>query len=56
MLLSVTLDDVRGVALERLRQEPDVVLVVGDRETIEPGLSSLGLAVIPVDAEGRRLH
>ena len=56
ILLSVTLDDVRRVALERLRKEPDVILVVGDREAIEPGLGALGLTVIPVDAEGRRLH
>ena len=56
MLLSVTLDDVRGVAIERIRQDPEVVLVVGDREAIEPRLGALGLAVIPVDAEGRRLQ
>ncbi len=56
MLLSVTLDDVREVALERLRQQPEVVLVVGDRDAIEPGLSTLGPTVIPVDAEGRRLN
>ena len=55
MLKGVTLDDVREVALERLRPEPDVVLVVGDREAIEPGLSTLGFEVIPVDAEGRKI-
>ena len=55
MLQGVTLDDVREVALKRLRPEPDVVLVVGDREAVEPGLSALGFAVIPVDAEGRKL-
>jgi len=31
------------------------VLVVGDRSVIEPGLREVGLPLVPVDYEGRRL-
>ena len=53
-LEAVTLDDLRRVAAERIDDAHLMVLVVGDREVIEPGLSELGLRIVPVDYEGRQ--
>ena len=49
---AVSLADVQRVAQERVESRP-TVLVVGDRDKIEPGLSSLGLPIHLVDHEGR---
>ena len=49
---AVTLDDVRAVASNRIEADRLVVLVVGDREAISPGLSELGLPIVVVDNEG----
>ena len=32
------------------------VLVVGDREVVEPGLAELGLPMVAVDYDGRRIQ
>ena len=48
----VTLDDVRRVAQEHLLTDRLTLLVVGDREVIEPGLSELGLPIQAVDYDG----
>lgn len=53
LVRGVTLDDVRRVALEQVRETPDVMLVVGDREAVEPGLSELGRPIVHVDTDGR---
>ena len=53
---AVTLDDVHRVATDRLDEDHLTVLVVGDREAIEPGLRDIGLPVVPVDYEGRRIE
>ena len=52
---ALTLEDVRRAAVERLDEDGLTVVIVGDRETIEPGLREIGLPVVPVDYEGRRL-
>jgi zinc protease len=49
----VTLDDARAVASSRIDDGRLVVLIVGDREAIEPGLKELGLPIVAVDSEGR---
>ncbi|MDA1096763.1 MAG: pitrilysin family protein, partial [Chloroflexi bacterium] len=50
---AVTLEDVRRVVVERIRGlEGLTLLVVGDREVIEPGLRELGLPMRFVDHEG----
>ena len=49
---AVSLADVQRVARERV-ESPPTVLVVGDRDDIESGLSSLGLPMHLVDHEGR---
>ena len=57
------LGNIAGVSLERLNEIASariddghlVVLVVGDRAAIEPGLRELGLPIVPVDFDGRRL-
>ena len=55
MVRGVTLDDIRRVALEHIHETPEVVLVAGDREAVEPGLRQLGLPVVIVDTDGRPL-
>jgi zinc protease len=47
-VLSVTADDVLRVARQYLRPEETVVVVVGDRQAIEPGLRALGLGPVEV--------
>ncbi len=53
---AVTLSDVHRVARERIDDEHLAVLVVGDREAVEPGLGAVGLPIAHVDYEGRRLE
>ena len=53
-LETVTLEDVHRVAAERIDDEHLVILVVGDREAVEPGLKELGLPIFQVDYEGHR--
>ena len=48
-----TLEDVQAVASRRIDVGRLVVLVVGDRQAIEPGLQELGLPIVSVDDEGR---
>jgi hypothetical protein len=55
MVRDVDLEGVRRVAAEHVREAPDVMLVVGDRETVEPGLRELGKPVVLVDIDGRPL-
>ena len=54
-LEAVSLDDVHRVARERIEDGRLSVLVVGDREVVEPGLTELGLPLVHVDYEGRPL-
>ena len=53
-LEAVTLEDVHRVASERIDDKHLVVLVVGDRNIVEPGLRELGLPIVPVDDEGHQ--
>ncbi len=55
LVRGVTLADARRVAQDHFKETPDVLLVVGDRETIEPGLRELGLPVVIVDSDGQVL-
>ncbi len=55
MVRGVDLDGVRRVAKEHVREAPDVMLVVGDRELVEPGLRELGRPIVIVDNDGRPL-
>ena len=52
---AVSLEAARDAAARRIRDRELVVLVVGDREAIQPGLEELGLPIVQVDMEGRRL-
>jgi zinc protease len=52
---AVTLADVRRVAEEHLDTQRLTVLVVGDAAVIEPGLKELGLPLVRVDHEGKRV-
>ena len=52
---AVTLDDIHRVAREQIDDSRLRILVVGDRETIEPGLQELGLPIVNVDYEGQVL-
>ena len=49
---AVSLDDVRRVVQDHVEEQP-MVLVVGDGESIEPGLADLGMPIRHVDYEGR---
>ena len=49
----VTLEDARAVASSRIDDSHLIVLIVGDREAIEPGLKELGLPIVAIDNEGR---
>ena len=50
---AVTLDDTHRVARERVDAEHLALLVVGDRDAVEPGLEKVGLPIVHVDYEGR---
>ena len=52
---AVSLDDARRIASERIRPDGLQVLVVGDREAIEPGLQELGLPMVLLDTDGARI-
>ena len=52
---AVTLSETHRVAGKRVDDEHLAVLVVGDRETVEPELAKMGLPIVHVDYEGRRL-
>ena len=54
-LEAITLDEVRRVGAERIDDGHLFVLVVGDRESVEPGLRELGLPMVHVDYEGHKL-
>ena len=53
---AVSLGDVRRAAEERLLDGHLKVLVVGDGAAIEPGLRELGLPLVRVDYEGRKIE
>ena len=52
-LQAVSLEDVHRVAAERISDQHLMVLVVGDRKAVEPGLQELGLPIVVVDYDGR---
>jgi predicted Zn-dependent peptidase len=52
-LSSQSLEEVRAVASRRIDDGHLAVVVVGDRQAIEPGIQELGLPIIEVDDEGR---
>ena len=52
---AVSLEAAHDAAARRIRDKELLVLVVGDRETIEPGLAELGHPIVHVDIEGRPL-
>ena len=52
---AVTLEDIHRVAQDRLDDDHLKILVVGDREAVEPGLRELDLALVMVDYEGNAL-
>lgn len=55
-LEAVTLDDVHRVAKEYIHPDRLNIVVVGDREVIEPGLQELGIPMVHLDYEGRPLE
>ena len=50
---AVSLAELHRVAGERIDDSRLALLVVGDRQVIEPGLAELGLPIVLVDYEGR---
>ena len=52
---AISLADVHRVAAEQIRPSHLRVLVVGDREAVEPGLRELGLPLVLLDVHGNRL-
>ena len=55
-LKAVTLADVHGVAESWVDSVHLKVLVVGDREVVEPGLAELGLPMAAADRDERRIQ
>ena len=53
---AVSLESARDAARRRIRDSELVVLVVGDRESVEPGLQALGHPIVHVDPEGREVR
>jgi zinc protease len=51
-LAGVALEQVRQTAIARVHPDALTVLVVGDRQVIEPGLRELGLPVVVLDSDG----
>jgi len=54
-LAETTLDDVRNAGSELLDVDHLNIVIAGDAAEIEPGLSELGLPIVAIDYEGRRL-
>ena len=54
-ITAVSLEDVHRVAAERIHADRLQLLVVGDREKIEPGLRELGIPMVLLDADGARI-
>ena len=52
---AISLADVHRVAAEQIRPSHLRLLVVGDREAVEPGLRELGLPLVMLDVRGNRL-
>ena len=48
----VSLEQVSQVGLERIHPDGLTVLVVGDRQVVEPGLRTLGLPLVLLDSDG----
>ena len=48
----VSLADVHRIGADRIQPERLSILVVGDRETIEPGLRELGLPLVLLNGDG----
>ena len=48
----LSLDDVRRVAVDAISSVPDVITIVGDRESIESGVRELGWSVVVADYAG----
>ncbi|MDA0733835.1 MAG: pitrilysin family protein [Chloroflexi bacterium] len=51
-LSGVTLEQVRQTGVGRVHPDALTVLVVGDRQVVEPGLRELGLPVVLLDSDG----
>ena len=51
-LREVELDAAMSAWTSHIHKDRLVIVVVGDSEVVQPGLSELGLTVIPVDADG----
>jgi zinc protease len=52
---AVSLDEVRRIAVDWVRPDRLQVLVVGDRQVVEPGLRELGLPLVLLDDDGSKL-
>ena len=55
-IAAVGLEQLRDIASRRVDDKRLAVLVVGDRSAVEPGLRELGLPIVPVDYDGRRVE
>ena len=55
-IAAVGLERLNDIAARRIDDKHLILLVVGDRAAIEPGLRELGLPIVPVDFDGRRLE
>ena len=54
-ITAVSLEDAHRVASERIKDDNLQLLVVGDREKIEPGLRESGLPIVLLDSDGAKI-
>ena len=54
-LSGVNLSEVHRMTSEHIQTDALQIIVVGDRETIEPGLNELGIPLVHLAADGSRL-
>jgi zinc protease len=54
-ITAVSLEDAHRIASERMRDDNLQLLVVGDREKIEPGLRELGIPIVLLDSDGAKI-
>jgi zinc protease len=55
ILQSIELDELNTLAQEHLLLDQMIIVVVGDKKSVMPGLEKLGYDIIELDAEANKL-